>query len=116
MKIFNSEEHLLKTIAEHDALVQQCASGVVSFSEFCEKYNDFYAHYALDGHESDGEERALLQKYEQIIEPHRMIAYEILGKVCSDSDAKLGSYQRAGRFGPAEAVVRLRQVRLGASS
>jgi hypothetical protein len=113
MVMFESESDLLKTIAVHDELVRKCAAGELSFGAFCVQYNDFYAYYALDGHESDEEERALLEKHNSIIEPHRVIAYEILGKVCSDADAELESYRQAGRFGSADALARLRSVKLG---
>ena len=114
MVIFESEADLVETIAKHDALVRQCVSGQIPFLEFCEKYNDFYAYFALDGHESDDEEQALLEKHDGLIEPHRVIAYEILGKVCSDEDARLKSYRNAGRFGSAEALRRLALVKLSA--
>jgi hypothetical protein len=109
--IFESESDLLQTIDEHDALVRQCVNGEISFCDFCEKYNDFYARCALDGHESDDEERLSLDKHINRIEPHRVIAHEILGQVCSDEDAELRAYKLAGRFGSAEALSRLRQVK-----
>ena len=79
MIMFESEADLLETIDKHDALVRQCVSGALGFWEFCEKYNEFYAYYALDGHESDDEEPLLLKKFAFRIEPHRVISYEILG-------------------------------------
>lgn len=97
-------------LERHDDLVRKCAAGRMSFEDFSEQYNDFYAFYALDGHESDPEERALLAKYEARIQPHEFIAYEILGRICSDADSELESYKMAGRFGSQEAVQRLKQV------
>ncbi len=111
MVIFESEDDLLSIIAKHDNLVRLCVAGQMCFSDFCEQYSDFYAYYALDGHESDEEERALLEKHEHLIEPHRLIAYEILGRVCSDADAGLEGYKLAGRFGSAVALERLKEVR-----
>jgi hypothetical protein len=114
MVMFQSEADLLKAIDEHDDLVRQCIRGDLVFWDFCDKYNDFYAYYALDGHESDEEQRQLLDKYDSRIEPHRVIAYDILAHVCSDEDAKLDSYERSGRFGSEEALTRLKNVALGA--
>lgn len=111
MLMFESESDLLQTINKHDALVRQCINGKIGFWDFCEKYNNFYAHCALDGHESDDEERFLLEKYINRIEPHRVIAHEILGQVCSDEDAEIEAYKLAGRFGSAEALSRLRHVK-----
>lgn len=110
MVIFQSEADLLNAIAAHDGLVKQCVSGHLTFLLFCEQYRNFYAYYALDGHESDDEERALLLKYDHLIEPHRVIAYEILGRVCSDADALLDSHKQSGRFGSVEALERLKNV------
>lgn len=104
MVMFQSEADLLSALEEHDDLVRQCIRGDLSFEEFCDKYNDFYSYWALDGHESDEVERQLLEKHNSRIEPHRFIAYEILGKVCSDEDSKLESYKQAGRFGSGEAL------------
>ena len=111
MTIFEFEERLLVELDRHDDLVRRCVAGKINFEEFCEQYNDFYAFYALDGHESDPEEQALLDKHEARIRPHEFIAYEILGRVCSDSDAELESYKLAGRFGSREAIERLSQVK-----
>lgn len=110
MVIFESELDLIDSLDHHDALVHQCASGERSFDDFCTEYHDYYAYYALDGHESDEEERTLLKKHERRIEVHRIIAEEILGGVCSDEDAQLEICQRAGRFGSVEAIRKLREV------
>ncbi|MET1078926.1 MAG: hypothetical protein ABWY06_13010 [Pseudomonas sp.] len=115
MEMFESESSLLDAIAAHDELVRRCVRGDISFDDFCREYNDFYAYYALDGHESDDEERELLLKHDAIIEPHRVIAYDILGRVCSDEDAQLEPYKQAGRFGSIEALRLLGHVRLGCS-
>lgn len=110
MIIFESEAHLIDSLGHHDDLIRQCVQGHLSFDDFCSEYHDYYAFYALDGHESDEEERKLLEKHEKRIEPHRIVAEEILAGVCSDADAQLEIYQRAGRFGSAEAVRRLREL------
>lgn len=113
---FESEQDLLAKVSQHDELVRQCVRGELSFDEFCERYNDFYASYALDGHESDDEERALLLQHEHRLEPHRLIAEDILCRVCSDADAVLDSYQSARRFGSAEATRRLADVAFASDS
>lgn len=110
MVIFKSENDLLNYLDVHDDLIQKCASGLIPFWDFCKKYNNFYWFCALDGHESDEEERQLLEKYEPRILRHRIVAEEILSGVCSDEDAKKPIYIKAGRFGSEIAVVRLREV------
>ena len=115
MVTFESEDALLAAIAQHDELVLQCVAGKLSFQQFCDQYNDFYAFFALDGHESDEEERGLLGKHEERIHPHRVIVLEILARVCSDQDARREIYIQAGRIGSAEAVARLSQVKLSGS-
>jgi len=51
--MFDSEEHFLSVIDEHDQLIQDCAIGAITFHDFLDRYNDFNLFYALDGHESD---------------------------------------------------------------
>jgi hypothetical protein len=116
MGIFASEVDLLQKLDEHDELVRKCVAGELPFGEFCERYNDFYALYALDGHESDEEESSLLDKYGGRIEPHRVIAEEILGRLCSEEDAAREVYRQAGRFGMKEALRLLSEVKLEPAS
>jgi hypothetical protein len=108
MPIFASEAALLEVIRIHDQLLESVASGELDFCDFCEKYNDFYAFYALDGHESDAGEQAWLEKYNTLIEPHRVVYEDILSLVCSDDDAKREIYKQAGRIGSFEAVRRIK--------
>lgn len=106
------EATLLEVLAQHDELVRLCVNGQISFAEFNEKYDDFYHRFALDGHESDEKERMLLKKYARRIEPHQVIAFDILGQVCSDENAQLNSYKQSGRIGASEAMLRLKNVAL----
>ena len=98
MAMFDSEADLAATLGRHDALVRKCIAGEFTFESFCEAYDNFYWRCALDGHESDEEERKLLQKYAARIAPHRYIAEEILARVSADSDANREDYARAGRI------------------
>ena len=81
--------------------------GEITFDYFCEKYNNYWSFYALDGHESDDEEREILHRYEERIELHRVIALEILGPLCSEEDATRDIFMQAGRFGSGVALQRL---------
>jgi hypothetical protein len=104
------ESELLAALDHHDNLVHQCVAGELTFSDFCVSYDGFYGAYALDGHEYDLGGQALLAKLASRIAPHQAIAESILSKVCADADANLDTYRRAGRFGSAEAVKRLKLV------
>ncbi|MCR9105425.1 MAG: hypothetical protein NXI15_09055 [Gammaproteobacteria bacterium] len=110
MVIFESEQDIVEKLDLHDQLVRDCASGKLEFWKFCEAYNNFFYYYALDGHEADEEELALLYKYEQRILFHEKIAEEVLGKVCSDEDAEKPDYIKCGRFGSKVAVERLSKI------
>jgi hypothetical protein len=44
-------------------LVQRCVSGGLSLDEFLRRYDDFPFAYALDGHESDEDEKDMLRRY-----------------------------------------------------
>jgi hypothetical protein len=105
--MFASEVEIQQSLDQHDELVRQCALGEITFTDFCDKYNNYWSFYALDGHESDDEERAILDRYEDRIELHRLIAFDILGQLCSEEDALRDIYIQAGRFGSTVAQQRL---------
>ena len=109
MKIFESENEMLAALEAHRELIRQCAAREISFPEFLAQYNDFYAAYALDGHESDAAERALFEKHAARIAVHREI-FETLGNLCADEDAPKAEYVRAGRFGSDEAFRGLQAI------
>lgn len=112
MVSFESENELLQTVAALDSLVARCLAGELPFEEFVGAYADFYMSYALDGHESDDQERALLKKHAGLIEPHQRVS-EVLGRLCSDADAGLDSYKQAGRIGSGEALALIRMIVTG---
>lgn len=113
MDTFPSESELVVALDHHDELVRQCAAGRLAFWDFCAAYDNFYWAYALDGHESDAAGLAVLNKLAGRIAPHQELAETILANVCSDTHADAGSYGRPGRFGPEEAVARLKFVAAG---
>jgi hypothetical protein len=111
VRIFGTEEELLSALDQHDQLVHDCVSGRISFQEFLERYNTFYMTSALDGHESDPEEIALLEEYKDRIAPHGKIWERIIaGGLCTDEDARKESYIQAGRFGSEEGLKRLKEI------
>jgi len=107
MLMFASEVEIQRSLAEHDDIVRRCAQREVTFEQFCDEYNNYWSFYALDGHESDDEEREILRRYEDRIELHRLIAFEVLGQLCSEADARREIYIQAGRFGSAVAQQKL---------
>ena len=110
MVIFKSEESFLEELDMYDALIVNCASRRIDYDDFSHQYRDFYWRRALDGHESDEEERAILMKYSNRIELHRIVAEEILGHVCSAENAKLEIYINASRFGPSVAGEKMGKI------
>lgn len=113
MDTYTSESELVAALDHYDELVRLCADGHLSFWDFCAAYDSFYWEYALDGHESDPAGQTMLDKLAARIAPHQELAETVLAHVCSDTDAAKGSYGKAGRFGPAEAMVRLKLVAAG---
>jgi hypothetical protein len=110
-KMFESESDLLSTLEKHARLIDDCASERISFSGFLEKYDTFYMTYALDGHESDRDERTLFETYENRIAPHREVWERIIGGgLCADEDAEKESYIQANRFGSDEGLKRLKEI------
>jgi hypothetical protein len=113
MNMHPLESELIAALDHHDELVRLCAAGRLPFWDFCAAYDNFYWAYALDGHESDPAGQAVLDKLSDRIAPHRDLAEAVLANACSDHDADKGSYGRSGRFGPGEAVIRLKVVAAG---
>lgn len=109
MNIFKSEQELLSAIEKHNHIIRECVAGKITFQEFLNKYNDFYAYYALDGHESDLNEQELFEKHENKIAPHCEII-EMLNGLCSDEDAVKDSYIQANRFGSEEGLKKLKKI------
>lgn len=110
MNIFSSEQEFLSTIEKHKKIVQDCVSEKISFQEFLDKYDNFYNYYALDGHESDSDEKAMFDKHQDKIQPFFAIWEEILTKICSDEDADKEFYIKANRFGSQEGLRRLKEI------
>jgi len=113
MPSFPPESELIAALDRCDELVRLCASGQLSFSDFCGSYGNFFWSYALDGHESGPAGAAVLAKHAKRIALHRTVAEDILAKVCPDADAASESYRSAGRLGFAEAMTQLKLVAAG---
>jgi hypothetical protein len=110
MSDFAFETGLLEALSAHDDLVRRCASGDIEFREFVRLHDDFWWRYALDGHESARTEQLLLERHANRIWVHQKIAEEVLSALASASDATKQSYQRAGRIGSQDALVRLQRI------
>jgi hypothetical protein len=110
MSNFETENALIEALTAHDELVRRCVRGDIEFREFVRLYDEFYWRFALDGHESDSAEQLLLERHANRILMHQKIAEEVLGALASASDATKQSYQRAGRIGPQDALVRLQRI------
>ncbi len=108
MTIFESESHLLATLAEIEAALERAAySGGDIFRASYQRAGRLHGSHALDGHESDDEERDLLAKHAQRI-ARIDEALAAAGGLCSEEDARREIYQKAGRYGADEAARRLR--------
>jgi hypothetical protein len=111
MKIFSSEDELLSVLEKHDQLILDCVSERIEFDKFLQDYDNFYMSYALDGHESDEEEKKMFEHYKNKIEPHKKVWELILaGGLASEENAAMEEYKEAGRFGSAEALNRLKSI------
>lgn len=109
--MFESENELVSILNEYDQTIHDCVLGRTSFQEFVAKYDNFYAAYALDSHESTPEEKKLLEKYQSRIAVHREIWERVIaGGLCSEEDANKDSYIQNGRFGSEVAMKRLKEI------
>ena len=90
MQIFQSEKDVRQKLTEHFIYAKEFALNNIT-------YNDFYFVYALEGHESDEEEKALLLKYKNKVYFHEVVT-SILSQICSDEDALKEIYKKSGRY------------------
>ena len=109
MVIFRDEQNLLETLDRHDALLTQCSQGEITFERFLVLYDNFPWKYALDGHESDQEERDLLLRHSRRVKIHLDLASDILSRLCSEEDQDKIAYIEAGRFGSKGAMPRIQE-------
>jgi hypothetical protein len=109
MIIFASESELLEVLDRADAMIAACVDGTLEFRSFYAQLGHLHSYHALDGHESDEEEIAVLDRHRVRIEWIERVLEEV-GEVCADEDATKEAYIKAGRFGSAEALRRLRTL------
>jgi len=107
MTIFASESELLEVLDRADAMIAACASGTLDFRVFHQELGNLHGYHALDGHESDPEERNILDKHRDRITWIERVLDEV-GGVCADEDSTKEAYIKAGRFGSTEALRRLK--------
>ena len=105
-----TEDELVAALDHHDQLIVKCAQGEITFQQFLAAYRNFYDYWALDGHESDAEERQMLARHARRIDVHRRITEEIFHHLCDDDDANRETYKQAGFFGSEEGLARLRPI------
>lgn len=110
MVIFKSDANWIDPTGHQDDLIRQCMHHRMDIADICNKYRQLYSFHAIDGHDTDEEERTLLEKYEGQIQPHPIVAENFLAGVCSDADAQLDICQCADCLGLTEAVGRLRDL------
>ena len=91
-------------------LVKKCVSGELSFNEFLVKYGNPIGEYALDGHESNLEEKEMLKNNTDLIKLHVEITESILHPLCSSEQAKDPLYVENGRIGPEVAFKLLKEI------
>lgn len=81
----------------------------MSPDEFLRQYDNFPLAYALDSHESDPVEKALLKRHATRIRFHLGVMKSLSG-LCSEEEAKNPLYIKAGRFPPSVALQRLKAL------
>jgi hypothetical protein len=107
MVIFDSESEIIGVLEKMEGIVRACIEGEIELRPAISEVGRLHGYYALDGHESDEEETQLLARYRSRIE-WLEAAMEEVGGLCAEADATKEAYIRAGRFGEAEALRRLR--------
>jgi hypothetical protein len=104
-----TESELNSLLDAHDVLVKAYADSSLTFSEFVCAYSDFPHNYALDGHSGTVEERAVRRLFGKRIAFHLHVSGVLSGLRSADDPADI-PYVDAGRFLPAVALMRVREL------
>ena len=104
-----TESELTALFDAHDALVQAYVDSSLTFAEFVSAYDDFPRNYSLDAHSATAEERAVLRFFGRRIAFHLQVSAILSGLRSADDPADI-PYGDAGRFLPAVALMRLREL------
>ncbi len=105
-----NESDLKEITSNLDQLVVKCCSGEIPFDAFLKEYGYPIGEYALDGHESNEEEKVLLRKFANSLKLHMEIAESVLNKLCTTEQAKEQAYIQAGRIEPNEGFLLLKEA------
>jgi hypothetical protein len=106
------EIELLAALDRYDALVARCARGEISLEEFVLAYDNFFARWALDGHESGPADIQVLQRHSGRIRLHREVWEEVLCRLTTEELARAPASRAAGFMGPQAAFERLCRLAL----
>jgi hypothetical protein len=104
-----TESELTALFDAHDALVTAYVDSSLTFSEFVSAYDGFPHNYSLDAPSGTAEERAVLRFFAKRIAFHLRVS-AILSALRSADDPADIPYGDAGRFLPAVALTRLREL------
>jgi hypothetical protein len=104
-----TESELTALFDAHDALVTAYVDATLTFSEFVSAYDDFPRNYSLDAPSDTAQERAVLRFFGKRIAFHLRVS-GILSVLRSADDPADIPYGDAGRFLPAVALMRLREL------
>ena len=109
MVIFKDEKDLVNTLNDYFGLIKKVINGETNENQFINQNSSFYYLHALDGHESDEEEKILFTKYHKEIGFLKDIQEKIFNNICSDEDSKKEIFITHGRINLKEAINQLRE-------
>jgi hypothetical protein len=104
-----TRDELVEVLINATSLVLSAGNREISLDAFLKAYGSFYYRYALDGHESEPEER-LLNELQWAIEFHRKIQEEVLNHVYTGGDQDSAYLNSIGRIDPEQAKSRLSEL------
>ena len=80
-------DELIRILDLYDDYIRDCVSGDLDLRSFLALYDNFYAAYTLDGHESVSDELDLFSELEDRIDPHKCIWETIITKTLTEEEA-----------------------------
>lgn len=104
-----SKDELKNLLLAYSILVNKLNNNQIRLKEFEKEYNNFYYVYALDGHESDEQEKEFLKEFKSAVYFHEKIQTHALDLLFYDIENR-EIYLKAGRLDEEQVLKRIKQI------
>ena len=90
------KNELINALKRATSLVGRLVSKEISIEQFVDEYDNFFYYEALDGHESNAQQRLLLSEFAEVVSFHERVQH-VIDLVYLGSSKQKQQYVDAGR-------------------